>query len=206
MKSIIKLKKIFMFLAMFFVAYGQIIAQTSLEKSISISKENLRQILLNDNKKQSVNIVFSGYGMDNADSIKSSEGIHITKSYIPEINAGKKKAIVELINNIAVFRKFLEINNIKFIYSDNFKIRVSNVMTQEEANVKAANVIDMAPVSFKAEDNDTTKKDSYVFKLYYYETKLRVSMDNYSENLLQGYIDKFQTLIEEIKIRLNHFN
>jgi hypothetical protein len=144
--------------------------------------------------------------MDNADSIKSSEGIHITKSYIPEINAGKKKAIVELINNIAVFRKFLEINNIKFIYSDNFKIRVSNVMTQEEANVKAANVIDMAPVSFKAEDNDTTKKDSYVFKLYYYETKLRVSMDNYSENLLQGYIDKFQTLIEEIKIRLNHFN
>jgi len=205
MRSITRIKKQILFFAMFFIVYGNLIAQTTSEKSITISKENLRQILTDNNKKQSINILFSGFGIDPSDSVKSSNGI-VLKLYSTEVNVSKKKAIVELTNNIVGFRKFLELNNIKIVYLENQKIRASNIITQEEANTKIEKIIDMAPVPFKAEYNDTTKKDSYVFKLYYYETKLRVSMDNYSENLLQGHIDKFQTLIEETRIRINNFN
>jgi hypothetical protein len=188
------------------LVYGKLIAQTTSEKSIVISKENLRQILSNNNKKHTEDILFNGFGISYADSIKSSEGITVSRSGSAEINIGKKKVIVEVTNNIVSFRKFLEINNIKFIYSDSLKIRASNIITQEEANVIAAIVVDVTPMPFKAEYNDTTRKDCHLFRLYYYKTKLRVSMENYSENLLQGYVDKFQTLIEETKIRLSKFN
>jgi hypothetical protein len=203
---IFKIKISLTLFLLLFVLNSNLIAQTTSEKSIVISKENFSQIISNNNNKQNIEILFNGIGTGSAENIKPCDGIVIIKSNTAEINIGKEKVIVDITNNIDSFREFLEKNGVKYIYFGNLKIRVSNIITQEEANVIEANIIDMAPVPFKAEYNDTTKKESYFFRLYYYETKLRVSMDNYQESLLQGYIDKFQTLIEKTKIRLKIFN
>ncbi len=182
------------------------IAQTPLEKSIVISKENLRQILTNNNKKQTITIVFDGFEVIPIDNNNSTNGISLIKQNTTEINTPKKKALVEVTNNTIVFREFLETNNIKYVLADELKIRTSNIITQEEAYKISSNIIDMAPVLYSKEAADSNKVECYNFRLYYYKTKLYVSMNNYSENLLKGYIDLFQTHIEETKAILNKFD
>jgi hypothetical protein len=176
-------------------------AQNTLEKSIVISKTNLRQILTDNNQKQSVNIIYDGF-----ETIPIDNNIKIIKKQNTEINTPKKKAVIELTNNIVEFRKYLETNDIKYIYADGLKIRSSNIITQEEANKLSSTIIDTPPMLFKTEYNDSTKVGYYQFNLYYYKTKLYVSMDNYSDHLLNGYIDLFQNRIEETKARLTKFN
>jgi|GEM_PF-5184692 len=172
---------------------------------IGISKENLRLILSDNNQKQTCSLMFKGQ-IDFKDNIKSDESVAVIQPDRNEINAIKKNIIVDLTNSIIGFRKFLELNNIEYIYADSIKIKTANLMTQEEAKAYAATLIDENPMPFRVEYNDTTRKECYLFRLSYYKSKLLVSMGNYSESLLNGYIDELQMLIEETKIKLSKFN
>jgi len=161
--------------------------------------------LSDNNQKQTCSLMFKGQ-IDFKDNIKSDESVAVIQPDRNEINAIKKNIIVDLTNSIIGFRKFLELNNIEYIYADSIKIKTANLMTQEEAKAYAATLIDENPMPFRVEYNDTTRKECYLFRLSYYKSKLLVSMGNYSESLLNGYIDELQMLIEETKIKLSKFN
>lgn len=192
---------LFFLLVFIFFAQNYADAQNSIDKNILISKENLRQILTNNNKKQNFSMIFEGF-----DVLPTDNYLKIVKENKTEISTPKKKATIEVVNNVENFRKFLETNNVKYVYADGLKIKTSNIITQEEANKLSSSIIDIPAVPFTKECNDSTKIEHYKFQLYYYETKLYVSMDNYSANLLKGYIDNFQAKIEETKAILNKFN
>ncbi len=196
-----KKKHLIFLLILAIFAQNFAVAQNSIDKNILISKENLRQILTNNNKKQSFSMIFEGF-----DVLPTDNYMKIIKENKTEINTPKKKATIEITNNILNFRKFLETNNVKYVYADGLKIKTANIITQEEASKLSSSVIDIPAVPFTKECNDSTKVVHYKFKLYYYETKLYASMDNYSVNLLKGYIDDFQAKIEETKAILNKFN
>jgi hypothetical protein len=201
-----KTKLFILYNIVIFLSFSSVSGQTQLEKSIIISKENLKQILTDNNKKHTINIVFDGFEKLPFDSSNAATSVNIIKQINTEINTPKKKAIIEVTNNIKGFRSYLEKNEIKYVYADGLRIRSSNIMTQEEANKISSEIIDTPPVVFQKEYNDTTKIGCYKFRLYYYETKLYASMNNYSNSLLNGYIDNFQTKIEETRAILNKFN
>jgi len=179
--------------------------QQTVENSIGISKENLRLILSDNNQKQTCSLMFKGQ-IDYKDNIKSGESVAVIQPNRNEINAIKKNIIVDLTNSIIGFRNFLELNNIEYVYADSIKIKTANLMTPEEAKAYAATLVDDKPMPFRVEYNDTTRKECYIFRLSYYKSKLLVSMGNYSESLLNGYIDELQMLIEETKNKLSKFN